>query len=107
MRLLALPPPRPQESIVSDLHLAEAVAALLILAEGGSLVIKMFTFFESETVCLLYLLYLSFGKMDVFKPATSKEGNSEVTSLGSLAGIQSCSNAIFRYLKFVSLPYLL
>ena len=49
-----------------------------MLAAGGSLVLKMFTFFESETVCLLYLLNLAFVKLDVFKPATSKEGNSEV-----------------------------
>ena len=66
---------------MSDLHVSEAVAALRLLAPGGSLVIKMFTVFESETVCLLYLLYLAFGKMDVFKPATSKEGNSEVKFL--------------------------
>ena len=49
-----------------------------MLAAGGSLVLKMFTFFESETVCLLYLLNMAFVKLDVFKPATSKEGNSEV-----------------------------
>jgi len=70
--------PARQESIVADLHLTEAVVAMRMLAAGGSLVLKMFTFFESETVCLLYLLNLAFGKLDVFKPATSKEGNSEV-----------------------------
>jgi len=70
--------PARQESIVADLHLTEAIVAMRMLAAGGSLVIKMFTFFESETVCLLYLLNLAFGKLDVFKPATSKEGNSEV-----------------------------
>ena len=67
-----------QESIVADLHLTEAVVAMRMLCAGGSLVLKMFTFFESETVCLLYLLNLAFAKLDVFKPATSKEGNSEV-----------------------------
>jgi len=70
--------PARQESIVADLHLTEAVVAMRMLAAGGSLVLKMFTFFESETVCLLYLLNLAFDKLDVFKPATSKEGNSEV-----------------------------
>ena len=49
-----------------------------MLSPGGSLVLKMFTFFESETVCLLFLLHQAFVKLDVFKPATSKEGNSEV-----------------------------
>ena len=70
--------PGRQESIVADLHLAETVAALRMLSVGGNFVIKMFTIFESETVCLLYLLNCSFESVDIFKPATSKEGNSEV-----------------------------
>jgi len=74
--------PARQESIVSDLHMSEAIAALQILADGGNLVIKMFTFFESESVCLLYLLACAFETLDVFKPATSKEGNSEVYVVG-------------------------
>jgi len=74
--------PGRQESIVADLHMAEAIAALNILAEGGNLVIKIFTMFESETVCLLYLLSIAFENLDVFKPATSKEGNSEVYVIG-------------------------
>jgi len=74
--------PARQESIVSDLHMAEAVTALKLLAEGGSLVIKMFTVFESESVCLLYLLACAFTTLDMYKPATSKEGNSEVYLVG-------------------------
>jgi len=74
--------PARQESIVSDLHMSEAITALNILADGGNLVIKMFTVFESESVCLLYLLACAFTKLDMFKPATSKEGNSEVYVIG-------------------------
>ena len=70
--------PGRQESLVSDLHMAETVAALNMLTAGGDFVIKLFTIFESETVCLLYLLACSFSKVEIFKPATSKEGNSEV-----------------------------
>jgi len=70
--------PSRQENIVSDLHMAEIVTALQILGEGGNLVIKLFTLFESETVCLLYLLATVFTSLDMFKPATSKETNSEV-----------------------------
>ena len=70
--------PGRQETIVSDLHTAETVSALKMLTPGGNFVIKMFTIFESETVCLLYLLACSFESVDIFKPATSKEGNSEV-----------------------------
>ena len=36
------------------------------------------TIFESETVCLLFLLNCAFESIDIFKPATSKEGNSEI-----------------------------
>jgi len=74
--------PARQESIVSDLHMAEAITALKLLVEGGNLVIKIFTVFESESVCLLYLLACAFTTLDVFKPATSKEGNSEVYVVG-------------------------
>ena len=48
------------------------------LLQGGNFVVKMFTMFESETVCMLYLLSICFHQIEVFKPATSKEGNSEV-----------------------------
>jgi len=70
--------PARQEILVSGLHLAEIVTALGVLKFGGSLVIKMFTFYESETHQHLYLLKCFFEKIEVVKPATSKEGNSEV-----------------------------
>jgi hypothetical protein len=38
----------------------------------------MFTMYEQETVCLMFLLCCSFTNVWVCKPATSKEGNSEV-----------------------------
>ena len=38
----------------------------------------MFTMFESATICLLYLLYNCFESLHIFKPCTSKSGNSEV-----------------------------
>uniref|UniRef100_A0A1B0CL76 Putative cap-specific mrna nucleoside-2'-o--methyltransferase 2 isoform x3 n=1 Tax=Lutzomyia longipalpis TaxID=7200 RepID=A0A1B0CL76_LUTLO len=67
-----------QEELVSHLHLAETVAALRILALGGCFVLKMFTFFESSSICLIYLLTCIFKSVTVFKPVTSKGGNSEV-----------------------------
>jgi cap2 methyltransferase len=70
--------PGEQESTVSSLHYCEVVSALHILAKGGSLLLKMFTMYEHETVCLMFLLCASFTSVRVFKPATSKEGNSEV-----------------------------
>lgn len=70
--------PHDQENKVHYLHFAEVVAALQILDMGGTFVLKMFTFFELTTVGLLYFLNNVFDKVDVFKPAASKQGNSEV-----------------------------
>lgn len=70
--------PGEQESSVAPLQYCETVCALLLLAPGGSFVLKMFTLFEHSSVCLLYLLVCCFRSVDVFKPATSKSGNSEV-----------------------------
>lgn len=70
--------PGEQEKDTHNLHLCEVVAALSILAVEGSFIIKKFTMFESETVNLMYLLCCVFKEVHVFKPGTSKEGNSEV-----------------------------
>ncbi|XP_003970104.2 cap-specific mRNA (nucleoside-2'-O-)-methyltransferase 2 isoform X2 [Takifugu rubripes] len=70
--------PDEQEALVASLHYCEVTAALLLLNPGGSFVLKMFTLYEHSSVCLLYLLTCCFGSVSVFKPATSKSGNSEV-----------------------------
>ncbi|XP_002434255.3 cap-specific mRNA (nucleoside-2'-O-)-methyltransferase 2 [Ixodes scapularis] len=70
--------PAEQESTVAALHGAEIAAAFKLLADGGHFVLKMFTFFESFSVSLLYLLNCLFEKVAVKKPACSKPGNSEV-----------------------------
>ena len=70
--------PAIQERRVANLHLAEIITAIHALRDGGHFVLKMFTFFEGETVCSLYLLSHMFREIHVFKPGTSKEGNSEV-----------------------------
>lgn len=70
--------PDEQEALVASLHYCEATAALLLLSPGGSFVLKMFTLYEHSSLCLLYLLNCCFRSVSVFKPATSKAGNSEV-----------------------------
>lgn len=51
---------------------------IVFCVAGGSFLLKMFTMYEQETVCLMFLLCSSFTCVRVCKPATSKEGNSEV-----------------------------
>ncbi|XP_035713434.1 cap-specific mRNA (nucleoside-2'-O-)-methyltransferase 2-like [Folsomia candida] len=70
--------PMEQESAVEELQFTEIIAALSILGFGGSFVLKIFTFLECQTISHLYILCSLFEEVHLFKPATSKEGNSEV-----------------------------
>lgn len=45
---------------------------------GGTFVFKLFTMFEHSTVSLLYLINHLFGEVNIYKPVTSRQGNSEV-----------------------------
>lgn len=55
--------PAQQESLVSHLLFCETAVALNVLNEGGSFVLKTFTMFECQTVCLLYLLATCFNEV--------------------------------------------
>lgn len=70
--------PAEQERLVYSLLAAEVYSALLLLATGGAFVLKTFTAFETETTVLIYLLTVAFEEVAVFKPMTSKPGNSEL-----------------------------
>lgn len=49
-----------------------------VLLSGGTFVLKIFTMFEDTTINLMYLLNCLFDDVSVFKPCSSKSGNSEV-----------------------------
>nr|XP_053650178.1 cap-specific mRNA (nucleoside-2'-O-)-methyltransferase 2-like isoform X3 [Cherax quadricarinatus] len=84
--------PSEQEKMTHSLHLCEIVAAMHLLAPGGSLVVKKFTLFESDTVALLYLLCCVFEHVHLYKPGTSKQGNSEVYAIAlNYCGKDKCS----------------
>lgn len=70
--------PEEQESVVAQLHLCETVACMHILQKDGNFLLKLFTLFEHQSVCLMYLLSCAFHEITVIKPATSKGGNSEI-----------------------------
>ncbi|CAK1548022.1 unnamed protein product [Leptosia nina] len=73
--------PDAQEEITSPLHYCEIVTALQSLSKGGTFVFKLFTIFEHSTVCLLYLLNHLFKEVNIYKPITSRQGNSEVYAI--------------------------
>ncbi|XP_023235099.1 cap-specific mRNA (nucleoside-2'-O-)-methyltransferase 2-like [Centruroides sculpturatus] len=70
--------PAEQENLIVALNFAEVVIALHLLKDGGNFVLKMFTIYECDAICIMYLLNCIFQKVNLFKPATSKSGNSEV-----------------------------
>lgn len=70
--------PNRQEIICASLHYCEAVTAFGLLKKGGHFIIKVFTIFEPSSIHLLYLLSCLFDRVDIFKPFTSKSGNSEL-----------------------------
>lgn len=60
--------PNEQEAMTASLHFAELVAALGLLARGGSVFLKAFTLFEHSTFAVLYLCGLFFDRVRL--PAT-------------------------------------
>lgn len=92
--------PGEQEETTHVLHLCEVIAGLCLLVTGGALVIKKFTFFESESVCLMYLLSCLFQEIHVYKPGTSKQGNSEVyvVALGYI-GRDACKEQLGKLME--------
>ncbi|CAF1367938.1 unnamed protein product [Adineta ricciae] len=70
--------PGEQECLVYPLLKTEVYIALSCLLTHGNFVLKLFTTFEKMTVDLIYLLYRMFSQISMFKPKTSKKGNSEM-----------------------------
>jgi len=88
--------PEDQELMVASLHFMEAICAIGLLAVGGNLVLKLFNIFESQTVCLLFLLWDLFEELHLSKPATSKSGNSEIYLVAK--GFQGASPELLEIL---------
>lgn len=55
--------PNEQEAATASLHYAELIAALGLLAPGGSAFLKAFTILEHSTVTLLYIAGALFDKV--------------------------------------------
>ena len=55
--------PNEQEALTASLHFAELIAALGLLAIGGSVFLKAFTIFEHSTFAILYLCGVFFDRV--------------------------------------------
>lgn len=92
--------PGEQEETTHGLHLCEVIAGLSLLVDGGALVIKKFTFFESDSVGLMYLLCCLFHEVHVYKPGTSKQGNSEVYVVAlDYIGRSACKEQLHKLME--------
>ncbi|XP_066527148.1 cap-specific mRNA (nucleoside-2'-O-)-methyltransferase 1 [Hoplias malabaricus] len=66
-----------QEILSKQLLLCQFLTALSVLRTGGHFVCKTFDLFTPFSVGLIYLLYLCFERISLFKPVTSRPANSE------------------------------
>ncbi|GMR32511.1 hypothetical protein PMAYCL1PPCAC_02706, partial [Pristionchus mayeri] len=69
--------PEDQESIVFDILIGEVECALVSLREGGSFVIKVYSSFSLPSSRLFCLLVSLFKRVVIYKPPSSKSGNTE------------------------------
>lgn len=71
-----------EENINVPVHMGHLLCALMCLAPGGAMMLKEFTFFEPQSVSLLYLMACCFEQLLIVKPETSRPANSEVYIVG-------------------------
>ena len=81
-----------QESMHFLPNLGQILLCFLILNKGGSCILKQFTFKNTTSQCLIYLLSQYFEQIQIIKPLTSKIGNSEIYIL--CTKFQGISNEI-------------
>ena len=66
-----------QELLSYKLIYSEIYIALNIQKDNGTFVLKVFDIFYHKTIQLLYLLYLSYQEVFIYKPTVSRISNSE------------------------------
>jgi len=66
-----------QEISSYKLIFCEIFISMNIQAEGGNFIIKVFDIFYHKTIQLLYLLFLAYEEVHIYKPTISRLSNSE------------------------------
>ena len=66
-----------QEIHSSKIILAEIIMCFNIQEIGGTFIIKFFDLFNSITIKLLYIIYMHYHDIYLYKPLTSRPANSE------------------------------
>jgi cap2 methyltransferase len=97
-----------EENINTPVHLGHLLSSLVTLSKDGTMILKQFTVFESQSVCLLYLMSHCFKKLRIVKPETSRPANSEMYVVGTgyknnLSTFQKDKLMnIMRYIRFLN-----
>lgn len=93
-----------EENINIPVHLGHVLGSLVILSKGGTAVLKEFTFFEAQSISLLWLLNCCFSEILIVKPETSKPANSEVYLVcnGYKRNLKKLElDKLFNYLRYI------
>uniref|UniRef100_A0A4W6DB23 Cap-specific mRNA (nucleoside-2'-O-)-methyltransferase 1 n=1 Tax=Lates calcarifer TaxID=8187 RepID=A0A4W6DB23_LATCA len=90
-----------QEILSKQLLLCQFLTALSTLRTGGHFVCKTFDLFTPFSVGLVYLLYLCFDRISLFKPVTSRPANSERYIV--CRGLKPGSDAVREYMFRINL----
>uniref|UniRef100_W5NKB5 Cap-specific mRNA (nucleoside-2'-O-)-methyltransferase 1 n=1 Tax=Lepisosteus oculatus TaxID=7918 RepID=W5NKB5_LEPOC len=90
-----------QEILSKQLLLCQFLTALSVVRTGGHFLCKTFDLFTPFSVGLVYLLYLCFDRVSLFKPVTSRPANSERYVV--CRGLKPGSDPVREYLFSVNL----
>jgi 23S rRNA U2552 (ribose-2'-O)-methylase RlmE/FtsJ len=86
-----------QESDSYRLLFSEIFIALNIQKQSGSFIIKFFDLFNYKTIQLIYILYISYKEINIFKPITSRLSNSEKYIVCN--GFNGCNLEIIKQME--------
>lgn len=86
-----------QEKMIFPLLLASTKIGFEVLKKGGIFILKMFDFYEKETIDLLYFLSCHFNEWTLYKPAMSRPCNPEQYFIGK--GFVGCTDDVFDVLR--------
>ena len=88
-----------EENMNAAVHLGHILVALESLAVGGTAILKHFTLFESFSHDLITIFASCFEQCFVYKPETSKAGNSEVYLVGIRFQQNPYGNSLYPILE--------
>jgi hypothetical protein len=96
-----------QENTVQRLLIAEALAGLTTLKQGGTMILKLFDMKSRATLEFIWALSMCFDRTGLVKPYTSRPANSERYWIGQ--GLRSANTdwiiAFFRTLTATDAPH--